>query len=152
MFVLRMTNGHNGHSTNNSNFTFKKYLSQAQMGMSTSMSSLSSYASQASSATLTSNATLTTHGSGSGGSLNKSTYTCLWHDKHTGKLLAAKCDKHRALVEVYNSETCSYEYSIETDESRERPLRRIAAMCCTSDGRLVCVDLVQNLVKMFRFV
>jgi tripartite motif-containing protein 2/3 len=44
---------------------------------------------------------------------SKGTYTCLCFDEFTGKLLAAKCDKLRTVIEIFNCETHLYEYSID---------------------------------------
>ncbi len=133
-------------------FTFRKYNPQ-QNSLSTSNSSLNSSISCASSATTaTSSTNATLNSLNSLGSLSsKGTYTSLWFDRFTSKLLAAKCDKQKTVIEIYNSETCSYEYAIESSKN-EKALRRVTSMCCTDDGRVVCVDLVQNCVKMFRFI
>jgi ribosomal protein S27E len=78
-------------------------------------------------------------------------YTALCYDAHTQKLLAAKStDKQRTTIEIYNSSACSYEYSIESSQ-QEKALKRVTSMSCTKDGRVVCVDLCANLIKMFRF-
>jgi len=83
----------------------------------------------------------------------KGTYTALWFDSHTKKLLAAKCDKQKkTVIEIYSSETFLYEYIVESSKNEEKPLRRVTSMCCTEEGKVVCVDLVQNCVKIFRFV
>lgn len=143
------------------NFTFRKY--QPIQSLSTSNSSLNSNFSISSSTT--NSTTLTTHSlatlstqnslnmSTSGSALMKGTYTALWFDTNTKKLLAAKCDKQKkTVIEVYNSQSYLYEYAIENSKNEEKPFRRVTSMCCTSDGKVVCVDLVQNCVKIFRFI
>jgi len=83
----------------------------------------------------------------------KGTYTALWFDSYTKKLLAAKCDKQKkTVIEIYNSEAFLYEYVVECSQNEEKPLRRVTSMCCTEEGKVICVDLVQNCVKIFRFV
>ena len=79
----------------------------------------------------------------------KGTYSCLYHDEQTNKLLAAKCDKQKTVIEIFNSETHLYEYSIDSNDDK---LKRVTSMCCSNDGYLICVDLVQSAIKMFRFV
>lgn len=104
-------------------------------------------------------------GAGTGGSHHPGgSYTALWHDTRTGKLLAAKSDKHRTVIEIFNSRTHFYEYSLVEGGGGgsggggaghnfcERPLKKVTSICTTNDGKLVCVDLVQNFVKFFRFV
>jgi hypothetical protein len=90
-------------------------------------------------------------GSSHNGSGSKGTYTAMWHDLYTNKLLAAKCDKQKTVIDIFNSNTYLYEYSIESSQM-EKSLKRVTSLCCTKDGKVVCVDLVQNLVKMFRYV
>ena len=142
-------------------FTFRKY--QPNNGsLSTSNSSLNSNFSMSSvattSTTLTarSSATFTTQHSlpsGSNTGSMKGTYTSLCFDPYSKKLLAAKCDKQKkTVIEIYNSETISYEYMLENSKDEEKPFRRVTSMSCTNDGKVVCVDLVQNCVKMFRFI
>ena len=70
---------------------------------------------------------------------------------NTNKLLAAKCDKQKTVIEIFNSNTYLYEYSIESSQM-EKSLKRVTSLCCTKDGKVVCVDLVNNLVKMFRYI
>lgn len=147
-------------------FTFRKYQ-PSQTSLSSSSSSLNSNFSMSSS--VTSSTTLTNHSSvtlstqnslntsmSNNSSINssmKGTYTAIWHDIHTKKLLAAKCDKQKkTVIEVYNSETYLYEYTVENSKNEEKPFRRVTSMCCTEDGKVICVDLVQNCVKMFRFI
>jgi tripartite motif-containing protein 2/3 len=81
----------------------------------------------------------------------KGMITALWYDKNTKMLLAAKTDKQKTVIEVYNSELYCYEYSIETSPN-EKCLKRVTSMCSTDNGKIVCVDLIQNIVKMFRFI
>jgi tripartite motif-containing protein 2/3 len=82
---------------------------------------------------------------------NKGMITALWYDKYTKMLLAAKTDKQKTVIEVYNSELYCYEYSLETNPN-EKNLKRVTSMCSTENGKVVCVDLIQNIVKMFRFI
>ena len=140
----------------NSKYTFRKYAS-TQSALSTSSSSLNSNFSVSSSATTSTTLTVNSLGmsapatSSKGGALH--CYTALWFDPHTNKLLAAKCDKQKkTVIEIYNSDTYVYEYSIENSRNEEKPLKRVTSMCCTDDGKVVCVDLIQNCVKLFRFV
>lgn len=91
-------------------------------------------------------------GAGVGGS---GVYTALWHDTRTQKLIAAKSDKHRTVIEVFNSATRLYEYSLVEAAAPavvDRPLKKVTSICSTDDGKIVCVDLVQNFAKLFRFV
>ena len=125
-------------------FTFKKYNAN-QTSLSTSSSSLNSSNSCSSSTTRS-----TTTSSISNG-ISKGTYTALCFDVHTNKLLAAKCDKVKTVIEIYNSDNYSYEYCIDTNKN-EKPLKRITSMSCTNEGLVVCTDLLQNSVKMFRFI
>lgn len=134
----------------NTNFTFRKY-NPNQSSLSTSSSSLNSSISCASSittATSSTNATLNSLSSAS--NLNKGNYTSLWHDSLTNKLLAAKCDKQKTVIEIYNSDTYSFEYLIENSKN-EKALKRVTSMCSV-DGKVVCVDLINNCVKMFKFI
>jgi hypothetical protein len=55
------------------------------------------------------------------------------------------------VIEIYNSDNYSYEYCIDTNKN-EKPLKRITSMSCTNEGLVVCTDLLQNSVKMFRFI
>lgn len=146
-------------------FTYRKYQPN-QNSLSSSSSSLNSNFSISSSAT--SSTTITNHSNATQSTQNslntslnsnginnstKGTYTAIWYDIHSKKLLAAKCDKQKkTVIEVYNSETYLYEYSVENSKNEEKPFRRVTSMCCTEDGKVVCVDLVQNCVKMFRFI
>ncbi len=82
-------------------------------------------------------------------SLNsKGVYTALFYDDPSSRLLAARCDKQKTVIEVYNSDTHSYEYSIDSNNDK---LKRITSICTTNDGYMICTDLIQNSVKMFRF-
>lgn len=129
-----------------------------QKSLSSSLTSLASITSTAT--TLTTNSSGPTpkssltngqhhshHSSSSAGS-----YTALWHDQRTSKLVAAKSDKHRTVIEVFNSRTHLYEYSIVESSGCEKALKKVTSLCTSEDGKLVCVDLVQNFVKFFRFV
>ena len=135
-------------------FTFKKYSYPSQRLMSSSLTSLISTSS------ITSTSTTTTTQSGQSTTNGKSSasgcsYTALWHDVHTNKLLAARTDKHKTVIEIFDSTTCLYEYAIESsshNSNGERQLKKVTSLCATCDGRLVCVDLVQNCAKMFRFI
>lgn len=113
-------------------------------------SSLTSLASIASTAT-----TLTTNSSGPSGKSSSSgpaaSYTALWHDSRTLKLLAAKSEKHKTVIEVFNCRNHLYEYSI-VEGANERPMKKVTSICSMDDGKMVCVDLVQNFVKFFRFI
>ena len=80
---------------------------------------------------------------------SKGTYTCLCYDQFSSKLLAAKCDKQKTIIEIFNSDTHLYEYSIDSNDDK---LKRVTSMFCTNDGHVICVDLVQSCVKMFRFI
>lgn len=144
-------------------FTFRKYqANQTSLSNSSLNSNFSISSSATSSTTLTMNstATLSTQNSlntsmtsTNSSNSTRGTYTAIWFDIHTKKLLAAKCDKQKkTVIEIYNSETYLYEYFIENSKNEEKPLRRVTSMCCTEDGKVICVDLVQNCVKMFRFV
>jgi hypothetical protein len=145
-------------------FTFKKYTFPSQVHLSNSLTSLMSASSVSSTATVQSSG-------GSGPRPAGSSYTALWHDVHTNKLLAAKTDKQKTVIEIFDSATFLYDYSIESNSSlaspsssgsigpqqtmttgSEKPLKKVTSLCATADGRLVCVDLVQNCAKMFRFV
>ena len=117
----------------------------------TSLVSNASFNSVATTSTLhntsfSSNATAT---SKTGNSNVGGVYTALCVDSNTNKILAAKCDKQKTVIEIYNS-NCTYEYSIESSQN-EKALKRVTSMSCTNDGRVVCVDLCSNLIKMFRF-
>ena len=126
---------------------FRKLSTANQKIMSSSLTSLSSNISS------NSNLTSFTTKSGSNCTNSKSSgnYTALWHDKHTNKLLAAKSDKQKTAVEIFDLDNKSYQYSIESSQS-EKQLKRVTSICSNSYGQLVCVDLVQNFVKMFKFV
>ena len=125
-----------------SNFTFRKYHPN-QTPLSNSSSSLNSSMSVMSSTTVGSQNV--------GGGATKGTYTAIWFDVFSSKLLAAKCDKQKTVIEVFNSEFGAYEYSIESGKN-EKNLKRVTSMSSTNDGKVVCADLVQNCVKMFRFI
>lgn len=121
-----------------------------QKSLSSSLTSLASTISVTSTTT-----TLTTNSSSHALSSHSNkligSYTALWHDVRTSKLLAAKSDKHKTVIEVFNSKTHLYEYSIESSQN-EKPLKKVTSICSTDDGKVVCVDLVQNFVKIFRFI
>lgn len=118
------------------------------------------YPSSSSLASVSSNATISSFGTpskptnpvltGATQPTAKGTYTSLCHDSRTNKLLAARCDKNKTVIEIFNSETGSYEYSIE-NSANDKALKRVTSMTCTQDGYVACVDLVQNCVKMYRF-
>ena len=63
--------------------------------------------------------------------------------------MAAKCDKQKTVIEIFNSETHNYEYSIDSNNDK---LKRVTSMYTTDNGHVICVDLVQSCVKMFRFI
>jgi len=136
----------NGTSrSTNERFTFRKFTT-SQMPLSNSSLSLNS--------TLSSNSscTISTNSSAVNNSNTKGTYTSLCFDSYTTKLLAAKTDKqNKTVIEIYNTDTYCYEYSLETSPN-EKPLKRVTSMSCTNDGRVLCCDLIQNVVKMFKFV
>jgi hypothetical protein len=127
-------------------FTFRKFNSN-NTSISSSLSSLISNASSSSSVTIS-----TTNSQNSmTNNVKGSAITSLCYDLNSNKLLAAKSDKQKTVIDIYNNDTYSYEYSIESSQN-EKPLKRIVSMSTTDDGRVVVVDLVQNLIKMFRFV
>jgi hypothetical protein len=131
--------------SNNERFTFRKFTT-SQMSLSNSSLSLNS--------TLSSNSscTISTSSSAVNSTNTKGTYTALCYDSYTTKLLAAKTDKqNKTVIEIYNTDTYCYEYSLENNPN-EKPLKRVTSMSCTSDGRVLCCDLIQNVVKMFKFV
>jgi hypothetical protein len=143
-------------SANCEPFTYRKYsYHNHQKLLSTSLTSLASTSSIASTSTVQttqSNNTLTNS------SLNKSnassylwSYTAIWHDVHTNRILAAKADKTKTVIECFNCSSHLFEYVIESS-SNEKPLKKVTSLCTTNDGKVVCVDLVQNFAKMFRFV
>ena len=80
---------------------------------------------------------------------SKGTYTCLCYDEYNNKLLAAKCDKQKTVIEIFNSDTHVYEFSIDSNDDK---LKRVTSMFCSDDGHVICVDLVSSCVKMFRFI
>lgn len=89
-------------------------------------------------------------GSGSSSSLNsKGTYTALHYDHYNKKLIGSKCDKQKTVIDIYNLETHMYEFSIDSYNDK---LKRVTSICTTPDGYLLCVDLLQNSVKMFRYM
>ncbi len=147
-------------------FTFRKFsntcsntnsctLSSAHSTSQTSLVSNASFNSIATTSTISNNNnnhnvsfSSTTSGKTSGA--NAGVYTSLCFDSNTNKILAAKCDKQKTVIEIYNS-NCTYDYSIESSQN-EKVLKRVTSMSCTNDGRVVCVDLCANLIKMFRFI
>ena len=135
-------------------FTYPDSLDQ-QKSLSSSLTSLTSTVSVTSTTT-----TLTSNSTGCGGHSkvgqhSTSSYTALWYDTSTQKLLAAKSDKQKTVIEIFNSCTRSFEYSISEcnakKSSSEKQLKKVTSICSTDDGRFLCVDLVQNLVKFFCF-
>lgn len=145
-----------------SNSTFQAFTypdsQDQQKSLSSSLTSLTSTVSVTSTTT-----TLTSNSTGCGGvghsktgqHSTTSSYTALWYDTSTQKLLAAKSDKQKTVIEIFNSCTRSYEYSISESSAKksssEKQLKKVTSICSTDDGRFLCVDLVQNLVKFFRF-
>lgn len=127
-------------------FTFRKFNSN-NTSISSSLSSLISNASSSSSVTIsTTNSQNSTTNNAKG-----SAVTSLCYDLNSNRLLAAKSDKQKTVIDIYNNETYNYEYSIESSQN-EKPLKRVVSMSTTDDGRVIVVDLVQNLIKMYRFV
>jgi len=127
-------------------FTFKKYNSnQESLSTSSSLNSSNSFSSSTTKPT-----SLTTMSPINNG-ISKGTFTALCFDARSNKLLAAKCDKVKTVIEIYNSETYLYEYRVDTIKN-EKPFRRITSMSCTNEGQVVCTDLLQNSVNMFRFI
>lgn len=129
-----------------------------QKSLSSSLTSLASITSTAT--TLTTNSSGPTPKSSQTNGQNHShhsnssagSYTALWHDQRTSKLVAAKSDKHRTVIEVFSSRTHLYEYALVESSGCEKALKKVTSLCTSEDGKLVCVDLVQNFVKFFRFV
>ncbi|CAF1111485.1 unnamed protein product [Brachionus calyciflorus] len=118
-----------------------------QKMMSSSLTSLSSTISSTSNMT-----TFTTNSSSSSiGVKSNGSYTALWHDKNTNKLLVAKSDKQKTVIEIFNGDNGMYQYSIENSQN-EKSLKRVTSMCTTNDGKIICVDLIQNFVKIFKFI
>lgn len=133
---------------NKSEINCRKLISPLNQKMlSSSLTSLNS--------TISSSSTLTTFTTNSSTSCSSSkscgNYTALWQDKNTNKLLAAKSDKQKTVVEIFDLEKKCYQYSIECSQS-EKNLKRVTSICTNNSGQVVCVDLVQNFVKMFKFV
>ena len=157
MQKFNLSNNVSSNSEDNKNkFTYRKFQ-QNQMPLSSSLTSLASNISlNATISTIatslsTNTTTNSTNGQHNNNNSHKGTYTALWHDLYTNKLLAAKCDKQKTVIEIFNSNTYLYEYSIESSQM-EKSLKRVTSLCCTKDGKVVCVDLVNNLVKMFRYI
>jgi hypothetical protein len=148
-------------------FTLKKFsnainstgsctLSSTHSTSQTSLVSNASFNSIATTSTISNsnnnnhNVSFSSTASGKTSVANAGVYTALCCDSSTNKILAAKCDKQKTVIEIYNS-NCTHDYSIESSQN-EKVLKRVTSMSCTNDGRVVCVDLCANLIKMFRFI
>lgn len=148
------------HLNNQNKFTFRKFNSNLvrypsnsslASAISTTSNATTITSFSASSAMPNSASSSSTTSSPSSASLLRGTYTSICLDLVNSKLLAAKCDKTKTNIEIFNSETYNYEYSIESSLN-DKPMKRVTSMCCTPDGYVICVDLVQNCVKMYRYI